>query len=161
MRRRGRVKREIGFTAFPIIVRSRQALPPPRGGVGHKKLPRVAVEQETIAVVRDLSVAFGVVGQEVEVAVVDAGSGGAGEELRAVVVVVVGEDALHRVREEVREQQPPGVHDGAPRPAHAPGRGEVMRLEAAEDDRLQRVVGQRLSSDLADVNRVDKYGGLY
>ena len=45
----------------------------------------------------------------------------------------VDEDAGQRAREELRAQQAVGVDDGAPRPADAPGHGEVPLREAAED----------------------------
>lgn len=69
--------------------------------------------------------------------------GGAGEEVGAVVVDVVDEDAAHRAREEVREEQLVAVHDVAPRLADAPGHGEAPRREPAEDGG-EGVVRQRL-----------------
>ena len=61
-------------------------------------------------------------------------SRGADEEVRAVVVDVVDEDAAHRVRKEMREEQPAGIDDGVPRLADAPGRREAPRWHTAEDE---------------------------
>jgi len=68
--------------------------------------------------------------------------GGVRKEEREIDVTAHEEDAAHRVRQELREQQPAAVDDGAPRLAHAPGGGEAPRREAAEDFR-EGVLGQR------------------
>ena len=51
--------------------------------------------------------------------------GGVREETRVRGLVILEEDATHRVRQELREQQPAAIDDGAPRLADAPRGGEA------------------------------------
>jgi len=129
------------------------AVPPPRRGVARVELgvqAFVLEEDEAVAVVGDVAAAAAEAAamrqldvDEAERAV-DPGPRRrrrAGEEVRRRVVDVVGEEAAHRVREEVREQQPALVDEAAPRLADAPRRREAARREAAEDGR-EHVAGQ-------------------
>lgn len=81
--------------------------------------------------------------------------GEVGEQVGAVVVDVVDEDAAHRAREEVREQQRAAVHDVAPRLTDAPGHGDAPQREP-EEDGGEGVVWQRL---LGRIRSMDARGG--
>lgn len=109
---------------------------------------RVPVKQEAVTVAkdggsgRDPVVGVGVVAMEVELAEDLRVQGGVGEEGRVSETIVHEDDAAHRVWQELREQQPAAIDDGAPRLAHAPRGGEAARREAAEDF-PEGVLGQR------------------
>jgi hypothetical protein len=129
----------------------RQASAPPRGRVDYKVVVLVLADQdEAVAMVLDddgrrvrIPGVLAVLDEDVRV------RRGAGEELRHVQAVEIDEDASEVAREEAEllAQRGVGVDGGAPRLAHAPGRGDTARREAAEHVR-EHVLRQQLRRDL-------------
>jgi hypothetical protein len=120
------------------------------------------MDKEAVAVIHHWHIIPVVPRQEAKIAV-DRGPlhRGARKEARAWVIDVVDEEAAHRVRQEVREQQPMSVNDGTPRLAHAAGRGEVAGPEAAEDvgDHVVRQGFRRIHGDLHADGSIRNGGG--
>jgi hypothetical protein len=109
--------------------------------VAHVHLQHVLVEEEAVAVIQDASDSRWPARQETELAIdgwAPLRRRNSGEEaVPPFTIYIVEEDAAHWAH----EQQPVGVHGGAPILVNATADGEVPRPEATEDV-LKQLVGE-------------------